>query len=90
MSILPADPKDLPPLLMPKIAEYQQIGDRVATEIKRKYTDRAQQHKALKRVADTYYNLPRGYDFLIADVEAHVGPAAVAATATPTATATVI
>jgi hypothetical protein len=69
--ILPADPVNILPLFQPKIPEYTKIGDDVAAKIKASYKGR-QQSAALKRVADTYYNIPRGYDYLINDVDKHV------------------
>ena len=70
--LVPNPDTDLPALCMPKITEFQQIGDRVATEIKRRTADVQLRKAAFKRVADTYFNIPRGYDFIMADLERNV------------------
>jgi hypothetical protein len=56
--------------------------NQVAAWIRTTYT-KPQQFKALKRVADTYYNIPRGTDFVKVDVAEFISklPAAAPAVA---------
>lgn len=70
--LFPAPPRDLPPLFLPKVNEFAQTGNRVAAEIRRRTNDPVIRRAAFKRVADTYFNIPRGYDFIMADLERNV------------------
>lgn len=72
--LIPGSVQDMTDATRLKMDEYYAIGEDVHRRLAAHYVaDRVKLNQALKRVADLYFNIPRGADWVVADTTAAVG-----------------